>query len=872
MKRLFVFLSLLFLFPSAGRVEVVLDGSLGTAGSLSGPGYFIPSSLGKQVGSNLFHSFSAFNLASSESATFTGAGTITNIISRITGGQVSSIDGLVRSTVPGANLYFINPAGIVFGPNASLEVSGSFHAGTAEYLTLEDGGRFDAKQPGQSVLTAAPPSAFGFLGDSPAGITVYGSYLRVPEGRALSLIGGTLEVQDGTLYAGGGTVTLVSGASAGEATFSGTDFQGDSFGKWGDIRITDTRLSAQRPTVGGVPLGNIEVSGRGGGAVFIRGGTFVLENGYIVSDTYGDGEGRGIDIRIEGDTLLTNQAQITTGAYGKGSAGPITIETGSLSLSGGSFIGTTVRPGGEGNGGDITVRASGPVSLSGYYASGSDMRVSGIFSDTYGKGKGGDITLEAESLALDGLGTISTTAWSGSEGKGGTIRISVDGSLSISGYYDLGGESFYGSSITSDTYGIGNAGNITISAEEITLSDFGSVSATAQEGSSGEGGSLKIDAGSVFLAGGAFLTTSTLGSGKGGVLTLTAAESLTVSGAALYGPSGIFSISSGSGAGGVIDIDAPELIAEDRARIAVITEGTGSGGDIFLHADVLTVDSGAQISSSSYGAGRGGTVTVDAAKHVALSGSATDNDGKLYLSGLFGQAYGSGGGGSISLTAPMAEMSDGAVISASSGGAGDAGTLSVGVDTLTLTDRAEIATRSTGSGKGGTILVDAADTVRLSGSAITAATDNADGGTITVRAGRMVYAHDSSITATVKGGTGDGGNIDIDPVYVILDKSKVIANADRGNGGTIRIAGEIFLASPDSTVSASSHLGIDGTVTISSPVEDVSAKMAMLSSSFLDGAALFPRLCTASGDGGSSFLVRGRDGVPPLPDSLLPSP
>ncbi|MBI3988957.1 MAG: filamentous hemagglutinin N-terminal domain-containing protein, partial [candidate division NC10 bacterium] len=115
---------------------------------------------------------------------------IANILSRVTGGEPSAIDGLLRSTIPGANLFLLNPAGVLFGPNASLDVSGSFHVSTADYLRLADGGIFQATLAQGSVLTAAPPAAFGFLSGNPAGIAIQGSRLEVPHGKTLSVVGG----------------------------------------------------------------------------------------------------------------------------------------------------------------------------------------------------------------------------------------------------------------------------------------------------------------------------------------------------------------------------------------------------------------------------------------------------------------------------------------------------------------------------------------------------------------------------------------------------------------------------------------------------------------------------------------------------------
>ncbi len=132
--------------------EVVLDGSLGPIGSLEGPNFSIDAELGQQVGSNLFHSFEKFNINFNEFASFSGPETIQNVISRVTGGEGSYIDGGLYSSMPNADMYFINPAGIMFGPNAWLDVQGSFHASTADYLRLGKDGRFDATYPERSQV------------------------------------------------------------------------------------------------------------------------------------------------------------------------------------------------------------------------------------------------------------------------------------------------------------------------------------------------------------------------------------------------------------------------------------------------------------------------------------------------------------------------------------------------------------------------------------------------------------------------------------------------------------------------------------------------------------------------------------------------
>ena len=147
---------LLLIISLEVKTEVTLDGTLGQRANLLGPNYLIGADLGRQHGGNLFHSFQNFNLSRFESATFSGPNSVSNIISRVTGGNPSNIDGLISSVIPNADMYFLNPYGFMFGPNARLDVQGSFHISTADYLRLGDGGRFEARNYRSSLLTIAP--------------------------------------------------------------------------------------------------------------------------------------------------------------------------------------------------------------------------------------------------------------------------------------------------------------------------------------------------------------------------------------------------------------------------------------------------------------------------------------------------------------------------------------------------------------------------------------------------------------------------------------------------------------------------------------------------------------------------------------------
>ena len=139
----------------------------------------------------------------------------------------------------------------------------------------------------------------------------------------------------------------------------------------------------------------------------------------------------------------------------------------------------------------------------------------------------------------------------------------------------------------------------------------------------------------------------------------------------------------------------------------------------------------------------------------------------------------------------------------------------------------------------------------------------------------MVYLVNSEITASVGGGEDTvGGNISIDPEYVILKDSRIIANAYEGKGGNIDIVANVYVVDQNSVVDASSALGIDGNVDIQAPTTVISESIAPLAEEFSSVVSLLREPCIARLKGGeySSFVVDGRDGLPLEPGSVLPSP
>ncbi|HHB92125.1 MAG TPA: filamentous hemagglutinin N-terminal domain-containing protein, partial [Thioploca sp.] len=311
--------------------EVITDGSLGKSVNLSGPEFQITSDLGQQYGNNLFHSFQDFNLQSHESAIFSGSNDINNVISRVTGDKPSNIDGLIRSTIPNADFYFLNPHGIMFGSNAKLDIQGSFHASTANYLRLGDK-KFQVDLAKESSLSIAPVEAFGFL-SIPQSITTQDSQLTVPYGETLSLIGGNLAfngqaevIQDDKiassasswLSAQGGRINIASVASKGEVILNNTDLEFNMAG--GKITTTNSLF---------------DVSGAGSGSIFIRGEQFVMTDSVLQANTLAEQNGQLIDIKMNKKINIsgnTNKLAISSKTFGSGNAGNLTINTDVLNI------------------------------------------------------------------------------------------------------------------------------------------------------------------------------------------------------------------------------------------------------------------------------------------------------------------------------------------------------------------------------------------------------------------------------------------------------------------------------------------------------------------------------------------------------------
>ncbi|HIE03024.1 MAG TPA: filamentous hemagglutinin N-terminal domain-containing protein [Thiotrichaceae bacterium] len=461
---------------SSVQAQIITDGTVGRADTLTGPNYIIGDDLGSQRGQNLFHSFQDFNVNTGESAQFTGPASINNVFSRVTGGRDSFIDGKISSTMPNADLYLINPSGIMFGEHASLNVPASFYASTADQIILKDGTRFDATTPGTTpILSAEPFESFGFLDDTQAPVSVKGSFLEVSEGRTLGLVGGDVNISSEAELSSGGQIQIESQNQA----------------KLGNISVDNSRVTAA-------------------GRIFFRAGKLVFGNNSRVKAFSSTGKSQiEIDANVlninnssfftkesesdnlhAGDILITatksvtlsgkskrgDEPTISVATSGQGDAGSISIETPTLEIIGGAEINAQTTA--SGKGGTVRIEEADNVTLKDN---------SNIIVTTSGNGNAGFLSINTNNLTLTNNSSIrgSTTG----SGKGANIQIQAKNSIELSEQ----------SWIAVATDGSGDAGLLNINTDTLDLKKS-SIAAGILLSGTGNGNLLQINANNIRLS------------------------------------------------------------------------------------------------------------------------------------------------------------------------------------------------------------------------------------------------------------------------------------------------------------------------------------------------------------------------------------
>ncbi|MEH1960332.1 MAG: S-layer family protein [Nostoc sp.] len=853
-------------------------------------------------GSNLFHSFSEFSVPTGGEAFFNNATQIQNIFTRVTGNLASNIYGMIRANGT-VNLFLINPNGIVFNSNASLNIGGSFIASTANSLNFSDGIKFSAvNSQTPPLLTINVPIGLQF-GTNPRKIQVEDSNLKVNPGQTLALVGGNVELNGGQLLASGGNVELGSIAETGTVGLSingsylglsfpnGVERADVSLGNGTDVNVLaggggsiainarslhmtgeSTQLqSGIASKLGSVDsrAGDIEINatdainlngssisnrvqskavGNSGDINITTGSLYARNGGLLNTETSGQGKAGSINI-VARDTVSFDASQASSAVRptGVGKGGNINITTGSLSVTnGGELVATNY--GGKGDAGSVNITAGDTVTFDGI---GSNGYPSGAFSNVFpnGVGNGADINIKTGSLDLKNGAVLNATT----EGKGDAGSINI-----TSGSLDLKN----GAALITRTEGKGNAGSVNIFAQHTVSLDGVSangrnttVASTVQRGAEGQGGDINIKTGSLSVTnGGELIATNFGGKGDAGSVNITAGDTVTFDGIGSNGyPSGAFSnvFPNGVGNGAEININTGSLDLKNGAELlsGVQRGAEGQGGNINIKTGSLSVTNGGELIATNFGGkGDAGSVNITAGDTVTFDGIGSNG----YPSGAFSNVFpnGVGNGADINIKTGSLDLKNGAVLNARNDGKGIAGSLIVEANSINLDNNATIS----------------ADT-------------NGGQGNINLRSRDLLLLRRGSSITTNAIGTATGGNITIDTdnlVAVPKENSDIGANAEDSFGGQVIVnASGIFgtefrlQPTPLSDITASSARGseFNGVVQLNTLDVNPSQGLNALPTNIIDTSQLIANSCIApSKRPQGKFIITGNGGLPVMPD------
>jgi filamentous hemagglutinin family protein len=847
---------------------------------------------GERAGDNLFHSFQEFSVETGNEASFLNANDISNIFSRVTGGEISNIDGLISAN-GSANLFLINPAGIVFGEGARLDIGGSFYGSSASSILFEDGEFSATDLENPPLLTINAPIGLGFR-DQPGDITVRGNgqgtrattdlidtenALRVDSDNTLALVGGKINLDGATIKTPGGRIELGSLQGNQEVRLTPVN-EGFSLDYAGVQNFQDIQLSQ---------TASIDASGLVAGDIQVQGNNISLAEGsQIEASTIGDSSSQEIpgtvsinafdSIKIDGTNLLNGlPSSIGSQVYpdAVGDAGQVTISTTNLALTNAATINANTF--GEGNGGNVLVNASESITLDGTSPNGQ--YISGIGSQVAedAKGNGGSVEITTTNLALANGATISAS-----------------------------------------TFGEGNGGNVLVNASESITLDAIFIESAVAEGAEGKGGSIEITTTNLALANGATISASTLGEGNGGNVLVNASESITLDASfiesavsgnatgnggglnittpnlALTNGGAIATSTGGQGDGGSINIDATDISAagneEQRSGVFSTVENgaTGNSNNIKITADSLSLTNGGQVNANTLGKGNAGNITINA---TDISFDGIGGDG--FASGTFSnvEKEGEGDAGNILIDTKNLSLANGAVLGSSTfnkgnagnitinatdisfdgtgsdgsasravnnvqeGAVGNGGELKIITANLDLTNGGQVNASTLGEGDGGTIDIDATESVTLEGKSgiFNAVGQSAvgNGGTLNITTPNLTLTNGSGILASTLG-EGDGGSIFINSTDIALTNGSLI---DASNLGGIGNGGSVFVKADTLALDNGTILATN--ITTESPSANATPKVGgnitleITKSLSLDNDSNISALATSNANGGN---------------------
>jgi len=912
--NLYIFcgLAAYYLFVSQPAIaQVTSDNTLNTKVTSNGGNFLIDN--GTRSGNNLFHSFDQFSVPQNGSAIFQNNANIQNIFGRVTGGNISNIDGLIEAN-GAANLFLINPNGIIFGPGASLNIGGSFITSTADSIIFPDNVEFSAVDTSTPPILSIKVPVGLQLGSNPGNITVNGqgnklslvssrnpaidrsnrpTGLQVKDGQTLALIGGNVTLNGGNLTAESGRIEVGS-VREGVVNITYTseepvwkfDYKDIDVNNFQDVNLLsqdNSLLSNPSPLTGS----SLEVSSNNtGGEIQVQGRNINVKDGSaILADTLGDSTGGKITLKATENITVSGTSEFPPTPFM-------------------SYISTDVAPGATGNGGEVSIETQNLFITDGGQ----------INANTFSSGNAGTLNVKADYMEIIGSSNLGPSGLfsqvnQNATGKGGNIFVTTN-SLKMD----------EGSQIAVNTSGSGDGGNLTLQAEDVELigtvmagnSEFSTgLFSTTQRGATGNAGTLTVKTDSLKLRDGAQISANTSNQGNAGAINVQANDIELIGVSDRGKTTGILSFVNpgATGMGGDLNITTENLKVADGAAIVTSTTAPGNagnitinasksveligtastervsglfatavldrgdGGDIKVTTDQLTIKDGATINVSNFsstdstiapGEGTTGNIEIQA-QSVLLDSSTPDKISSISAS----SAAQDGGDITLNLQDSLIARNSSQIL-AETRGDGKGGNINVTSKRISLESGAEISANSTDLGQAGNINI-LFERLEMNTGQITATSEKTGGGdiTLTATASEIFLRNNSLVSTSVLDSTGGGGNIFITAdAIALLGNSNIQANAVLGPGGNIQINTQALFLSPDSTVTASSQFGVDGEVEINNTQEDKKINTKKLPATPLDTNKLVARSCSQKEN---SFVVAGKGGLPVNPSQALKS-
>lgn len=831
-----VILSILFLAirTDSGLAQIIEDNTLSTVVDTN-DGLSFTINGGKQVGTNLFHSFKEFSIPINGEAIFSFDGSVQNVFSRVTGKGISNINGLIRASTS-ANFFLINPNGIVFGSHARLDVGGSFIASTAEQIVFSDGTIFSSSDASREpLLTSHIPIGLQFreraeeIENRALGDVVNGSAnLQVQPGKTLALVGGKVSLLDqGSLVARGGRIEIGSVAPNSYVTLfpisAGWTLGYENVQSFQNIDLSKAYLSVSALNVAD-RSGDIRLQGR---QIVITNETSVISfNDEIVPNG---------TIFIKGieSVKVSNNSEIDATTFADGAAGNIIIETNHLLVNRGATI--TADTQGSGQGGNLLVSAIKSIEVDG------EGQFTGLTTSTLGSGHAGNLEITTERLILRNGGVLASST--NDIGSAGNVNIKASNFIEINGQGILAGKVIH-SGILARTRGenaIGDGGAIDINTNRLLIDNGGVISSAAEAESTGQAGRLNINAyESVVLSGKDSTVLATSESLKpAGDLTINT-PLLTLQGGAKISASSPLSqggninlqglnslqLTNGSeisattidGRAGSLQINAGQTPANsiqlNQGSLTVKATGTGDSGNLLINTRSLDLQNASGISASTI-SGIGENISLQNLDRLQV------NNGQISTATQTGKS------GNVSVNANqnpvnLVQIANGGAIAAQSFyPIGEAGDVTLNVRNLTLDQNAKINASNISGKIGGNINLQSLETLQLNDSEISASTVNGQAGSLQVNAGQSpansIQLNQGSLTVEATR-TGDSGNLLVNARSLDLQNgSKISASTISGRGQNISFQNlEILQVHNNSQISTTTATGKAGNFSINS--------------------------------------------------------